>query len=98
VITREVDSSSPALFHCFVTAEGFTTAVIELPKPGSAGHSTKGDTIELTNGFITAVSHATSKGGKRRESLTLVFEDIKVNGAPGAPKGGVEHYWWRDTW
>jgi type VI secretion system secreted protein Hcp len=97
-ITREVDSASPLLFHACVTNESFQSATLAFPKSGVTGTPVKENTLELTDGYIAKIGHAPSKGGKRREAVTLVYKGLKVNGAPAATSGGVESYWWRDGW
>jgi type VI secretion system secreted protein Hcp len=98
VVTREVDSSSPVLFQACLAHVQFDTAELVIPTQSAGGRVVKNNKIELTNGLITHIALAPSKGGKRREAVTLEYEGIKVNGAPRSPQDGPQPLWWHDSW
>ncbi|MGA2218774.1 MAG: type VI secretion system tube protein Hcp [Terracidiphilus sp.] len=96
-IVREVDSASPLFFQALCTSEVFESVKLSfvgrpdtgkgkvIPDPGSPGHSSLPSwcrTIELRNALITGIQHAPRAGGKKREKLTFVFEDLLINGNP----------------
>lgn len=97
VLTREVDSSSPKLYHAYATGETFTIAKLVFPKT-SGGKVVSVNTLELTDGLILKIEPAPSKNGKRWEKIVLKFTGKKLNGTPTSSSGGAEHYWWRDGW
>ena len=97
VVTREVDSSSPTLLQASLTRAPFDSVEIVFPRPNSGKGPVLHNKIELTNGSISHISFAPSRNGKRREAVTLEFEAIKINGAPGTPNN-PQSLWWRDTW
>jgi type VI secretion system secreted protein Hcp len=96
IVTREVDSASPKLFHACATGEVFSSALLAFPKSTTGGKPVKANTLELLNGAILKIAHAHSKNGKRWEAITLSFNEMRINGAPTSSLG-VERYWWRDT-
>jgi type VI secretion system secreted protein Hcp len=82
-IVREVDSASPLLWQALCTNEGFVTATLSFARPSSGGKLTLAYTIELTNGTISNVNQYNPGkigGGKKWEKVTLIYEDLKVNG------------------
>ena len=81
VITREVDSSSPLLFHALATNESFPTATLSFVKPDSSGKEVVFKTIELTNASIPKIDYAQPHKGKRSQAITLVFDELAVDGA-----------------
>jgi type VI secretion system secreted protein Hcp len=97
VITREVDSASPVLLQACLNHTAFESAELFLPKASSGGGAVPFYKIELVNGTITRIGFASSKGGKRREAITIDYEQIKVNGAPTSPKSGPQPLWWHDS-
>jgi hypothetical protein len=94
-ITREVDSSSPQLYHACIIGETFSSALLQFPKSSASG---KANTLELLDGSIIKIEPAQSKGGARMETLTLGFNGKRLNGATVYHSGGIERYWWRDNW
>ena len=94
-ITREVDSSSPQLLHACNIGETFSSALLQFPQSSSSG---KVNTLELLDGAIIKIGHPQSKGGKKMERITLSFNGKKLNGGLANHSGGIERYWWRDTW
>jgi type VI secretion system secreted protein Hcp len=80
VITREVDSASPLLFQALCTNETFLLAELSFARPSGSGKPSPSQTIELTNATIFGITHSPSSGGKRRERITLDYENLLVNG------------------
>lgn len=97
-IIREVDSASPQLLHACSTGEPFESLVLSFPKIGAGGKSGKPNTIELVNGYIHKISLSSAIKGKRSESIILVYNGLRINGATASNTGGAETRWWRDTW
>ena len=95
IIIREVDSASPLLWHALVTNESFQSAVLTFARPSSSGAAVMYNTLELTNGQITNIGHSPSKGRRRREAITLIYQELKINGAPALFSGGLESRWGR---
>jgi type VI secretion system secreted protein Hcp len=94
VITREVDSASPLLFHACVTNEVLQSAKLSFVKPDSGGKEVVFHTIELTNGTISKIGYASPHNGNRPQAatkgnrlqaITFVYEEIAVDGAKNVP-------------
>jgi type VI secretion system secreted protein Hcp len=82
VITREVDTTSPLLFHWCTNKESFSSIIIEIVAAEGNGWEHTTHTITLTNALITAIA---PKGhqGKLAHDLTIDFDDATVT--PGLP-------------
>ena len=80
MIVKEVDNASPLLFHACCNNEAFSTATLSFARPTSTGKETVYQTIELTNGTISNIGYAPHHRVKRCESITLVYEELAVNG------------------
>jgi type VI secretion system secreted protein Hcp len=86
-IVREVDSASPLLWQALCTNEALESVKFTLNKPGSGSPGIsfprpRFRSIEVKNALITSIQQAPSAGGKRREKLTLAFDELFVNGNP----------------
>jgi type VI secretion system secreted protein Hcp len=88
VITREVDSATPILYHAMCTNEGFQTATLSFVRPDSSGKEVVFKTIELTNGSISKIEYAQPHKGKRSQAITLLYEEFAVD---GAKNGAISH-------
>jgi len=95
VITKEVDSTSPNLFHALATNEGFESAKLSFVKPDSSGKEVVFKTVELTNGTISKIDYAPPVRGKRSQSITLAYEELAVD---GAKNGAIPHSLLRGPW
>jgi len=83
VITREVDSASPLLWHALCTNEGFQLATLSFVRPSSNGKEVVYQKITLTNGTISKIEFAQPGNGKRLQAITFQYEELAVNGAVG---------------
>jgi type VI secretion system secreted protein Hcp len=81
-ITREVDSASPKLLQALCTNETFKSVTLQFSKTGSSGKPLPFRTIELVNGVIVDIRQAQGNTGKRRELVTLAYDDLLVNNIP----------------
>ena len=88
VITKEVDSSSPSLYHALATGEGFTSVTLSFVKSDAGGKEVVFKTIELTNASISKIDYAQPYKGNRSQSITLVYEEVAVD---GAKNGAISH-------
>jgi type VI secretion system secreted protein Hcp len=79
-IVREVDKASPLLWQALCSNESFESASLQFVRPDSNGKETVYYTITLTNATIGGYRTYHGKGGKKRETVTLVFDDLEVNG------------------
>jgi len=79
-IVREVDQASPLLWQALCTNESFQSASLQFVRPNSNGKETVYYTINLTNGAIVGYRTGHGSKGKKREIVTLVFDDLEVNG------------------
>lgn len=80
-IVRKVDEASPLLWQALCTNESFQSASIQFVQPNSNGKETVYYTVTLTNATIAGYrTYHGGKGGKKREIVTLVFDDLEVNG------------------
>ncbi len=83
-IVKEVDNASPLLWSALCSNEAFTTATLSFAKPSTGVSSFTPRKIELRNGAITGIRHGGIRNGKKCEELTLKYEDILIDGRPGA--------------
>jgi len=86
-ITREVDSASPLLWQALCTNEALDSVKFTFDNAGSGSPGPKFTrprfrSIELRNALIAGIQHAPSAGGKRHEKLTLIYDELLVNGNP----------------
>jgi type VI secretion system secreted protein Hcp len=81
VITKEVDSASPLLWHALCTNEAFQSATLSFVRPDSSGKEVVFKTIELTNSTISKIEYAPPHKGKRSQAITLLYEELAVDGA-----------------
>ncbi len=79
-IVKEVDEASPLLWQALCTNESFQSASLQFVQPNSNGKETVYYTIELTNSAIVGYRTWHGSKGKKREIVTLVFDDLEVNG------------------
>jgi type VI protein secretion system component Hcp len=93
-----VDAASPQLLHACSTGEPFESVVLSFPRNGAGGKSGKPNTIELVDGHIHKITLSSAIKGKRGESIILVYNGLKINGATASHSGGAETRCWRDTW
>jgi type VI secretion system secreted protein Hcp len=80
VIVREVDEASPLLWQALCTNESFEFAELSFARPGGGGKSGPVQIVRLTNGIIRSITHSPNSGGKRREQITLEYDNLLVNG------------------
>lgn len=88
-ITKEVDSASPKLLQALCTNETFKSVTLQFGKTGSSGKPLPFRTIELVNGVIVDIRQAQGTTGKRRELVTLAYDDLLVN---SIPHGAIPHF------
>jgi type VI secretion system secreted protein Hcp len=86
-ITREVDEASPLLWAALCTNEALESVKFTFDKAGSGSPGPKFTrprfrSIELRNALISGILQAPRAGGRRREKLTLNFEELFINGNP----------------
>jgi type VI secretion system secreted protein Hcp len=81
-IVREVDEASPKLWQAACSNESFQSASLHVARPDSNGKETVYHTITLTNATIAGYKTWHGTRGKKRETVTLVFDDWEVNGVP----------------
>jgi type VI secretion system Hcp family effector len=83
-IVREVDKASPLLWQALCSNEGFKTATLSFARPTSDGKLHVATTIQLTNGRIIAITSSKGASGKACENLTLMYDEMLVNGVRNA--------------
>jgi type VI protein secretion system component Hcp len=80
-IVKAVDSTSSKLYHALVTNEMIRSLEIQLIQPSSGGKETVAQRVTLTNAVISKIDYAPPVKGKRREGVTLHYQELAVNGA-----------------
>jgi type VI secretion system secreted protein Hcp len=95
VITKEVDSASPLIYHALATNETFPSAKLSFVRPDSNGKEVVFKTVELTNATISKIGYAVPRQSghrestsSRSESITFKFEELAVD---GAKNGAIPH-------
>jgi len=74
VVTRPIDSLSPALFKVVATGQHFDTASIKLLNAAGQAYFE----YQLTAVFLTNIDHSATGAGDGTETLTLVYGALKV--------------------
>jgi type VI secretion system Hcp family effector len=93
-IKREIDEASPLFFQALCSNENFILATLIISNSDAKAKTGSSKKIELTNGSIIKIQPAGILAGKRCESMTLDYQDVRVNGCPVQP--GAR--WWSDDW
>ena len=88
-IVREVDEASPLLWQALCSNERFASASLSFARPDSSGREIVTHTIVLTNGAIVGYRTYHGQRGKKRETVTLAFDDWEVN---GVHNGIIPHF------
>jgi type VI secretion system Hcp family effector len=89
VVTKEADSASPQLLQAHWTNEVIDSVILQFFRPGTGGKETVAERITLTNAVISKIGYAPPLKGKRREAVTLTYEELTVN---GLKNGIIPHY------
>lgn len=102
VITKEVDQSSPLLYHALVTNEALDSAVLTFVRPDGSGKETVYHTVKLTNATISKIGYAVPRKSEhsgpapsRSESITFIYEELAVD---GAKNGAIPQSLFRGPW
>lgn len=89
-IVREVDEASPLIWQALCTNESYVSATLSFARPdNSGGREIVTHTIELTNGAIVGYRSWHGGRGKKREIVTVAFDDLAIN---GVRQGIVPHF------
>lgn len=78
VIHKVIDATSPLLLRAAIAGESMKTATLAFSNPGG------GETlVKLLDATLVKIGAAPHHLGYRAESLSLVYENIWINGMPG---------------